>query len=446
MSGGKQLAFATVILLAFAATLALSGPGGAPATAEPGGGDAAPPSLDRAELLRISRRSTPRVARRVEVIRRLQFKRIPRPEVVDSEYLNRLGLREAERGKGGLGLAADDAVGQIFGLLGPDDRLEASYRSTGDLAAAAYDPATKRLYVVADAVVANRALVEFVLAHELDHALEDQRFGLPSSDGVDDDRALAETALVEGSATSVMVDYAARNLDPFNLLASTEGIDAGAGEVPKAYVDQLTWAYLGGLRFIAALRDLAGGWKLVDYALESRPPATTEQILHPRKYVRDELGGPVRIDGAPLRERGWQRADRGVLGELPTSQLLELGVDRPLARRAAAGWDGDRYELWRRDAPPADCEYPCRSELVLVAKWGFDTSLDADEFARTVPGYLEHGLDATPAGPGTWRADGGYVALAGGDRSGALVFAPRRDLARKTAMAQLARSPETIRL
>ena len=152
--------------------------------------------------------------------------------------------------------------------------------------------------------------------------------------------------------------------------------------MPKAYVDQLTWAYLGGLRFINALRELAGSWKLVDYALESRPPASTEQILHPRKYVQDERPDPVRIDGAPLRAAGWRPADRDVLGELPTSQLLELGVEHPVAKRAAAGWDGDRYELWRRDVAPADCEYPCRSDLVLVAKWRFDTRGDARQFER----------------------------------------------------------------
>ena len=395
--------------------------------------------------MRTSRASEPRVAHRVERIRRLQFKRIPRPEVVDSEYLNRLGLREAERGPGGLGVGADDAVGQIVGLLGPDDRLEAAYGSTGDLAAAAYDPETKRLYVVSDAVVANRALVEFVLAHELDHALEDQRFGLPGEDGINDDRALAETALIEGSATSVMVDYAARNLDPLELLSSTEGIDTGTGDVPKAYVDQLTWAYIGGLRFITALRALAGSWKLVDYALASRPPATTEQILHPRKYVHDELPSAVRIDGAPLRDRGWRRADRSVLGELPTSQLLELGIDHPAARTAAAGWDGDRYELWRRDVAPGDCEYPCRADLVLVAKWAFDTARDASQFDRAVPGYLEGGLRATPAGRRTWRVDGGYVALAGRDRGAALAFAPDRELAVRTAAAQVPGRPETIR-
>ena len=285
-------------------------------------------------------------------------------------------------------------------------------------------------------MVANKALVEFVLAHELDHALEDQRFGLPGSDGVNDDRALTETALTEGSATSVMVDYAARNLDPLELLSSTEGIDTGTGDVPKAYVDQLTWAYIGGLRFITALRALAGSWKLVDYALASRPPATTEQILHPRKYVTTSS-----------RRRSASTGPRcaTVAGSAPTA-ACSASCRRPSCsssgsstrpRAAAAGWDGDRYELWRRDVAPGDCEYPCRADLVLVAKWRFDTTRGANQFDRAVPGYLEGGLRATPAGQRVWRVDGGYVALAGRDRDAALAFAPERGLAVRTAVPQV---------
>ena len=418
------------------ASLALAGPGGGPATADPGAGSPSESGLDRRELTRISVASTPRVARRVERVRELRFDRVPRPEVVGSEFLNRLGLRELRRADALAGIAADDAVGRITGLLGPEEELEAAYESTGDLAAAAYDPKTDRLYVVSDAVVANRALVEFVLAHELDHALEDQRFGLPASEDVDDDGGLAEVALVEGSATAAMIDYAARNLDPLALLAATQGVDTGTGDVPKAYVDQLTWAYLGGMRFVETLRDLAGSWKLVDYALDSRPPATTEQVLHPRKYIDDERPSAVRIDGAPLRTNGWRRIDADVFGELPTSQLLELGADRDAARAAAAGWDGDRYELWRHDVAPGDCEYPCRADLVLVAVWAFDTAADATEFDRAAREYLERGLDARPVGRDRWRVEGGYVALAGGERGSAIVFAPTDALADATALAQ----------
>ena len=115
--------------------------------------------------------------------------------MVSSDFLNRLGARELERQSGELGIGADQAVGEITGLFEPDEDLGAAYESTGDLAAAAYDPRTERLYVVSDAVAANRALVEFVLAHELDHALEDQRFGIGGGGKLDDDAALAGQAL-----------------------------------------------------------------------------------------------------------------------------------------------------------------------------------------------------------------------------------------------------------
>ena len=112
MHAGRQLGFATLILLVLGASLALAGPGGGPATADPGAGSPSESGLDRRELTRISVASTPRVARRVERVRELQFDRVPRPEVVGSEFLNRLGLRELRRADALAGIAADDAVGR----------------------------------------------------------------------------------------------------------------------------------------------------------------------------------------------------------------------------------------------------------------------------------------------------------------------------------------------
>ena len=433
--GRAQLAFPLLILLLFGGALALAGPGGErmPAT-EP---EAEAGRLDSDELARISVRSLPAVARDVEEVRELRFDRLPKPEVVTGEFLNRLGARELERRHGELGIGADQAVGEITGLIGPDEDLGAAYTSTGDLAAAAYDPRTKRLYVVSDAVAANEALVEFVLAHELDHALEDQSFGIGGGGKLDDDGAIARQALVEGSATDVMIEFAARFLTPLELRAATETIDEGAGEVPEAYVEQLTWTYLGGRRFIRALRDYGGGWKLVDYAYGHRPPATTEQVLHPVKYLRDELPAPVRIDGEVLREEGWTLADRNVIGELPTDYLLRVGVGPEEAKAAAAGWDGDRYELWRQDIAPGACGYPCRAELVLVANWAWDTAGDAAEFGDSLGAYVEQGLGGTPVQSRVWQVEGGFAAVAAGIRETTLVFAPDEALARSAAAAQV---------
>lgn len=434
--GRALLAFPLLILLAFGGALALAGPGGEVSEETT---TTAASGLDSDALTRISVDSLPSVAHDVEKVRELRFDRLPKPEVVSSEFLNRLGARELERQSGGLGIGADQAVGEITGLIGSDEDLGAAYTSTGDLAAAAYDPKTKRLYVVSDAVAANEALVEFVLAHELDHALEDQRFGIGGGGKLDDDGALAQQALVEGSATDVMIEFAARFLNPLELLAATETIDEGTGDVPKAFVDQLTWTYLGGRRFIQALRDYGGGWKLVDYAFEDRPPATTEQVLHPVKYIRDERPDPAFIDSGELRKRGWTLADRNVIGELATEYLLRVGAEPAVAKDAAAGWGGDRYELWRREVAPGECEYPCRADLVLVAKWDWDTAGDAAEFDEAASAYVEDGLGGDAVAQDVWQVEGGYVALAAGRRESALVFAPEPDLARTVAGAQRAK-------
>jgi hypothetical protein len=414
------------LLLATAATLAV--------TAATGRDRAETQARSEPSLAKLSVAVTPAVARRVERLRELEFRRIPRAEVVGSDHLRRLERRELRESGGARDLAADEATVRMVGLLATEESLESATTAGSDLAAAAYDTKSERLYVVRDAVSANRALVEFVLAHELTHAIEDSNFGLAEPSAGSDDRSLAQLALGEGTATAVMIDYAAGHLNPAELLAATAAIDDDTGDVPDFVVEQLEWAYLGGQRFIDAVRELGGGWTLVDYALESRPPASTEQIIHPRKYIRDERPLEVEIDARALRAGGWRLATAGDVGEYATAQLLELGGDEPLATRAAAGWGGDRYELWRRDVSPAACAPDCLDDLVLAIAWRWDTPGDAGQFAAAVRRYAAAALGASAVAPDAWELPGGSAAALGrrGDAT-TLVLAPTQSLARTVA-------------
>jgi hypothetical protein len=421
-----QLLGMLALLLATAATLAV----------------AAATGRDRAEtrassehgLAKLSVAATPAVARRVERLRELEFERVPRAEVVDSDRLRRLTRRELRESGGVRDLAADEATVRMLGLLAPEESLEAATTAGSDLAAAAYDTKSERLYVVRDAVSANRALVEFVLAHELTHAIEDSNFGLVEPSARSDDRSLAQLALAEGTATAVMIEYAAGYLNPAELLAATAAIDGDTGNVPDFVVEQLEWTYLGGQEFIEALRELAGGWTLADYALESRPPASTEQILHPRKYVHGERPLPVEIDDRALRAGGWRLATAGDVGEYATAQLLELGGDESLATRAAAGWGGDRYELWRRDVSPVACADDCLHDLVLAIRWRWDTPAEAEQFAVVARRYVTEALDGSLTASDAWQLPGGSAAvLARNGEATTLVLAPTESLARRVA-------------
>jgi hypothetical protein len=429
-SGAGTFTGALALMLATAAALLASATLGEPearreATA---GAEPTPRSIERQ-----ARRLTPLVARRIERIRGLRFARVPRPRVITAERFAEIAAREARRQPGlGRELAEAEASARLLGLMAPDEQLDALRGGAPDLAAAAWDTRRERLYVIADASGDDAALLEFLLAHELEHALSDQRFGLPEPQGVGDDAVLARLALIEGAATAAMIEYAARHLNPFALGAATAGLDPGTQGVPRFFVESLTWAYLRGAGFVNALREAGPGWQRVDAAL-SRPPQSTEQVLHPAAYLRGERPLPVVPDVSALRRRGWRVVGRGELGEFTTAQLLRLGAPRPVAAVAARGWGGDAYVLLSREPGSGGCERDCRRRRVLVVEWRWDSAAEAREFTRTLPAYLVGGLGAEPQGAGSWSLNRAWIASAAASATTRLAFAPSEGLARAAA-------------
>ena len=246
--------------------------------------------------------------------------------------------RVRARRTAGLRIGADEAAARITGLLAPDEQLESLYGSTGDLAAAAYDTERDRLYVVSDAVVPNRALVEFVLAHELDHALEDERYGLARHRAARRRRGARRPGARRGVGD--LGDGRLRRQLPVADRAARRDRrrrrrHRGRAEVRRrpAALDLPAAATTSSPSSAVC----AGGWKLVDYAIEHREPASTEQILHPTKYVHDERPLPTRVDGTALRQAGWRPADRSVLGEYGTGQMLGVGADKAVAAPGGGG-------------------------------------------------------------------------------------------------------------
>jgi hypothetical protein len=320
------------------------------------------------------------IARRVESLRDLRFRRVPVPVAVSPATARREGLEDLDRTYPPARRKVDEEVRELLGLVpaGTDLRaVEASVFGTG--VAGYYDPRSKRLRTVTGAATGTRVTAEMVLAHELTHALEDQRFGIVHEAQGSGDAALARLALVEGTATTVMERYVVRYFGAGELFG---GLLAGAAQsgptLPPVLQDQLVFPYTGGAAFVQHLQRRAGGrWTLVDLAERVRPPASTEQILHPEKWIRPDAPERVTMRLAPLLGPGWRRTGAGTWGELQTRELLSAG-GAPAADRAAAGWGGDRYELWQR--PQSGCAAPCRSADALVMRWRWDTARDAHEF------------------------------------------------------------------
>jgi hypothetical protein len=209
---------------------------------------------------------------------------------------------------------------------------------------------------------------------------------------------------------------------------------ADTGSLPPFLQAQLTFPYVGGQAFVEDLLERAGGrWTLVDLAQRTRPPASTEQVMHPDAYIGGDAPRRVRLRLRGVVGRGYERVAAGTSGELQTRELLaEAGGGG--SADAAEGWGGDRYELWQPRGL-ADCAAPCRTADVLVVRWVWDTPRDEREFAAKLRQWVADGLGAERAGE-EWTVDGGAVAV--GRRGGAvtLAMAPDRAQARRAVRSR----------
>lgn len=273
-----------------------------------------------------------------------------------------------------------------------------------------YSPEKDQLFVV------NRTgkigpVDEATYAHEFTHQLQDQHFdldklGLDATD--QSDRSLGRLALVEGDAVSAQSSWMTANLNAQELgellAASLDPAALEALNNAPAYLRETAiFPYQDGLGFVSQLI-LDGGYPTVDAAF-TNPPDSTEQVLHPDKYVHREQ--PIKVSiasGVPeTLGSGWSAVGQDTLGELVLRIWLTEGGVLPVgARTATAGWGGDRVALYR--GPGGATAMLVRSE--------WDTAADAAEFAaaaRTaVAKLIPDGLVAWDAGSTTVEITTGF--------------------------------------
>ncbi|HQR33258.1 MAG TPA: hypothetical protein PLK30_10995 [Blastocatellia bacterium] len=231
-----------------------------------------------------------------------------------------------------------------------------------------------------------------VMAHELQHALQDQHFNLmrfekwPNGDG---DRETAIHALIEGDATALMYNYQLKPMGgDITKLPSIAGFaDQSLAQAerdkqkvflsaPMALRESLMFSYIYGAAFVQEMLKKRG-WAGVSQAFTDLPQST-EQILHFEKYATGEM--PIKVQLPDISKQlggSWKKLDADVNGEFGYSVILAEFINKKEARQAAAGWGGDQSVLY---------ENAKTGQLVLthLSKW--DTEKDAAEFFRA---YLQ---------------------------------------------------------
>jgi hypothetical protein len=384
-------------------------PVAAPPTTAPGPpGTTAPPSQPGAMADRIRR-----IEDRVEEVRELEFKREVPSEILPTSQLVAKLLAEVDKETDVGELRSQTRALVSLGQIPTGTDLVSLLRGVqAESVLGFYVPGTGpdegKLFVRSEGGLTPFA--EWVLSHELTHALTDQHFDLTRADRLEDqgadDELLAYTALVEGDATLTMQQYLITQMDPASRAAvAREGLNQSTPRLDKAPAvirESLGFPYDAGLEFVTTLYR-RGGWDAVNRAYRD-PPTSTEQVLHPDRYLNRDRPTAVTVpDLARRLGTGWKQGTDVGWGEFDTSLLLGDEVPVTAARGAAAGWDGGRLRTFERGNGTA---------MVLRTVW--DSAGEATEYCRVTGRWATARLGSgRGAGSGVtrWSGEGQHAAL-----------------------------------
>jgi hypothetical protein len=271
---------------------------------------------------------------------------------------------------------------------------------TAATAGATYSPLDKQVILLAEDAKRGALADQSLLTHEFVHALQDQHFDLLKTllaRPFNFDRTEALFALVEGDAMNVErrmeageKEWSRRTLDE---IARHEDerfapYRAQIGALfPPLLTETFIFRYRDGARFVEAMRRARPAASVDD--IFRRPPASSEQVLHPEKYLAGEAPREVDANAEGFREDGWEALASTPLGEIGVRGLLLAGVEDAEARKAAAGWGGDRaFVFGRAGRGPAQ---------LFVWQTVWDGREDAREFFRAYNTLLRRGRGAAQA-------------------------------------------------
>ncbi len=280
-----------------------------------------------------------------------------------------------------------------FGLLPKSTNyLKMMVNLLTDQIAGFYDHREKKLYIASWMQTGS----DMVMAHEIDHALQDQHFDLATFTDLnrrEGDALSARLALVEGDAIALMLEYqlALVNQPPpwgnaMIMAVIGKSMTMGSGAlpgIPLVIREGLLFPYTAGLDFVAHFRK-HHPWSKID-AMYKKPPLSTEQIIHPDKYTSYEQPHRVVATVPKAALQGFKEIVSTVQGEQGLDLFLRAhGVSRTKASVAAAGWGGDRMAVYA----PASYKGSAPKGTIGVILTSWDTENDAMEFYEA----LEHAL------------------------------------------------------
>ncbi len=358
----------------------------------------------------------------VAEIRGLEWKHGVPAQVLTREELQTFLKEQLDKEVTPEEIARDNRIVRRLGLMKADeDLVTMQMLMLKEMVAGAYDPETKKLYLIEGF---EGAAQKPTLVHELIHALDDQHYDLYGMEEPyrenDPDRQFAIRCLFEGSAEYARRVFQNRDHEAaksyYKQMASNEKAMAGQLRVMKKVPTHMLLAtllhYRMGPNFVtqACGKDYKGGMQ----RLFDDQPTTQEHILHPYKWLGPKRDYPRQVvwgaDFTTVGGEGWKKLDEHTVGELDLATYLDyflgdkngrlntqtMGIGRfvtPTASRAAAGWDAGRVQYV--DSPD--------DEMVIVTAFAFDSNEDAADAANFIGAALR------AANGDAWKGEGWNV-------------------------------------
>jgi len=323
----------------------------------------------------------------VEESRGLPFLEIPTVTILDEADFTARVRSTLEEDLDQEEIAGDQTIFELLGMLdGSTDLYQLIIDLSTEQVLGFYDPDEGEL-VVPVSVDGITPLQEMTIAHELVHALSDQHFDFNDvyedrlDNGTGDD-ASSILGLVEGDATYQQFLFL-ETMDPSSaaeaVLESLSFDTSVLDSSPMWIQRDLAFPYEHGLVFTGFLVT-EGGLKAVDEAYLDLP-VSTEQILHPEKYLRSE--GPSELSTLSVDLEGWELFDQATFGEWGIRLLLMDALLPGEMTQAAAGWGNDTYSAFLTDTDSA-----------IAWTYEGETIEDAEDLANGLISHIRENMDA----------------------------------------------------
>lgn len=394
-------------------------------------------------------------------------------KLISREEVNKYLRQKFDEDKGTKKLEQSEIVLKKFGLLDRDFHLKPFLvELLTEQIAGFYDNKTKTVNLL-DWIKPDEQ--KPVLAHELTHALQDQKVDLTKwSDASDesdsknvqqdnkhiqtDEADTAREAVAEGQAMVSFVDYTLQPMgktlrdEPelvrhFEDAASDTSGSPVLSRAPLLLQESLLFPYSAGLGFEQAVL-LKGGAQAAFAGTLDSPPSSSFEIMHPSAYISHAPVPVLRMpDIHPLIDAEYAPYDIGVMGELDVRILMELFGGRQAARAITPAWNGGiYYAAQRKSATPAEKQTTGSLALLYYSRWKTPEAAEAflkvytDELPRKYSGLTRREQDEADASEQVYSTNEGDVLLS---ISGSTVYVGEgfplklsRELREKIAAAQ----------